>query len=163
MKDVGTIDSLWEANMDLLDPNVPFDIADTEWRIFSRNDALPPHYIADTASVQNSLISEGGNIAGTVDFSVIFSGVTVEEGASVRDSILMPGCIVKKGATVQYAILAENVVVGENAVIGGRPEDCADPGTEWGIAVVAENITVGAGAVVPAKSMIEEDVEEVRL
>ncbi len=161
-KDVGTIDSLWEANMDLLDPNVPFDIADTEWRIFSRNDALPPHYISETASVQNSLISEGGNIAGTVDFSVIFSGVTIEEGAQVRDSILMPGCVVQKGATVQYAILAENVTVGENAVIGGRPEDSADPGTEWGIAVVAENITVGAGAAVPAKSMIEENIEEVR-
>ena len=120
-KDVGTIASLWEANMDLLDPNVPLDLSDTEWRIYSRNPGLPPHYIADGACVQNSMISEGGNIYGNVDFSVIFSGVTIEEGAEIRDSIIMPGACVRRGAKVQYAILAENVEVGENAIIGARP------------------------------------------
>jgi len=160
-KDVGTIDSLWEANMDLLDPNVPFDLADNEWRIFSRTDALPPHYLAPTAKVQNSLISEGGNIAGEVDFSVIFSDVTVEEGAVVRDSILMPGCVVRKGAEVHYAILAENVTVEEGAVIGARPETIADPSTEWGVAVVAQGLTVGKNASVGPKAMIEQNVEEV--
>ena len=160
-KDVGTIDSLWEANMDLLDPNVPFDLADNEWRIFSRTDALPPHYLAPTAKVQNSLISEGGNIAGEVDFSVIFSDVTVEEGAVVRDSILMPGCVVRKGAEVHYAILAENVTVDEGAVVGARPETIADPSTEWGVAVVAQGLTVGKRATVGPKAMIEQNVEEV--
>ena len=96
-KDVGTIDSLWEANMDLLDPNVPLDLSDTEWQIYSRNPGLPPHYIADGACVQNSMISEGCNIYGNVDFSVLFSGVTIEEGAEVRDSIIMPGACVRRG------------------------------------------------------------------
>ena len=159
-KDVGTIDSLWEANMDLLDPNQPLDLWDKRWRIYSRNEALPPHFLASTASVQNSLITEGGNIAGQVDFSVVFSGVTVEEGAVVRDSILMPGCVVKKGALVQYAIIAENAVIAENAHVGGRPESTEHPDAEWGVAVVAAGITIGRGAAVPPKSMIEEDVKE---
>ena len=155
-KDVGTIESLWEANMDLLDPNVPLDLSDTEWRIYSRNPGLPPHYIADGACVQNSMISEGGNIYGNVDFSVIFSGVTIEEGAEIRDSIIMPGACVRRGAKVQYAILAENVEVGENAIIGARPEDCPDLG-DWGVAVVAEGVHVPPGQIIPAKAMIESD------
>lgn len=157
-KDVGTIESLWEANMDLLDPNVPLDLSDTEWRIYSRNPGMAPHFTAATACVQNSMISEGGNIYGKVDFSVLFSGVTIEEGAEIRDSIIMPGACVKKGAKVQYAILAENVVVEENAVIGARPEDCPNLG-DWGVAVVAEGVRVGRGTVVPAKAMIESDVK----
>ena len=155
-KDVGTIESLWEANMDLLDPNVPLDLSDTEWRIYSRNPGLPPHYIADGACVQNSMISEGGNIYGNVDFSVIFSGVTIEEGAEIRDSIIMPGACVRRGAKVQYAILAENVEVGENAIIGARPEDCPDLG-DWGVAVVAAGVHVPPGQIIPAKAMIESD------
>ena len=155
-KDVGTIESLWEANMDLLDPNVPLDLSDTEWRIYSRNPGLPPHYIADGACVQNSMISEGGNIYGNVDFSVIFSGVTIEEGVEIRDSIIMPGACVRRGAKVQYAILAENVEVGENAIIGARPEDCPDLG-DWGVAVVAEGVHVPPGQIIPAKAMIESD------
>ena len=157
-KDVGTIDSLWEANMDLLNPRVPLDLSDPKWRIYSRTTGLPPQYIADTAEVQNSMISEGSNIYGKVDFSVIFSGVTVEEGAVIRDSILMPGTHVKKGARVQYAILAENTVIEENASVGERPEDCKEL-ADWGVAVIAENICVGKNASVPAKAMVEADVE----
>ncbi len=156
-KDVGTIDSLWEANMDLLDPKVPLDLSDKSWRIYARNTGLPPHYVADGATVQNSLITEGCNIYGNVDFSVIFSGVTVEEGAEVRDSILMPGTHIKRGACVQYAILAENTVVEENAVVGERPET-SDNLENWGVSVIAQGIKVGQNAVVPARAMVEEDV-----
>ena len=152
-KDVGTIDSLWEANMDLLNPNVPLDLSDLAWRIYSNNPALPPHYIGEHASVQNSMISEGCSVYGTVDFSVLFPTVTVEEGAEVRDSILMPGVRVKAGAKVQYAILAENVVVSENAVIGERPEDKENL-DEWGVAVVGEHVTVAENARIPAKAML---------
>ncbi len=155
-KDVGTIESLWEANMDLLNPNVPLDLSEADWRIYSRNAGLPPHYVADTAEVQNSLISEGGTIYGKVDFSVIFPGVTVEEGAEIRDSILMPGAYVKKGARVQYAILAENVVVGENAAVGERPEACPRL-DDWGVAVVAAGVHIAPGEVIPAKAMIHAD------
>ena len=157
-KDVGTIESLWEANMDLLNPHVPLDLLDPNWRIYSRTAGLPPHYIAAGASVQNSMLSEGSNIAGKVDFSVIFSGVTVEEGAVIRDSILMPGTHVKRGACVQYAILAENTVIEENATVGERPEDCENL-EDWGVAVIAENIRIGKGVRVPAKAMVETDLE----
>ncbi len=158
-KDVGTIESLWEANMDLLNPKVPLDLSDPKWRIYSRTTGLPPQYIADGAKVQNSMISEGTNIYGEVDFSVIFSDVIVEEGAVVRDSILMPGTHVKKGAHVQYAILAEDTVIEENASVGERPEDCAAL-EDWGVAVVAQGICVGKNAVVPAKAMVEADIKE---
>jgi glucose-1-phosphate adenylyltransferase len=156
-KDVGTIDSLWEANMDLLNPKIPLDLSDTEWKIYSRNPGLPPHYIGATASVQNSTISEGGNIYGNVDFSVLFSGVTIEEGAEIRDSIIMPGARIKKGAKVQYAIVAENAVIGANAFVGDRPES-ADNLEDWGVSVIAANVTVGDGCVVPPKAMIESNI-----
>lgn len=156
-KDVGTIESLWEANMDLLNPKVPLNLDDREWKIYSRNAGLPPHYLSETAHVQNSMISEGGVIEGDVDFSVLFADVTVEEGAEIRDSILMPGAHVKKGAQVQYAILAENVVIEENAVVGERPEAMENL-SDWGVAVIANGVTVGAGAVVPARAMVESDI-----
>lgn len=156
-KDVGTIESLWEANMDLLDPRVPLDLSDKSWRIYARNAGLPPHYVAESAAVQSSLITEGCNIYGKVDFSVIFSGVTVEEGAEIRDSILMPNTHVKRGARVQYAILAENTVIGENAVVGERPENCKNL-EKWGVAVVAEGVQVGDHATVPARAMVEQDI-----
>lgn len=95
-KDVGTIDSLWEANLDLLNPNVDLDLSDPDWKIYSRNPVAPPHYVSPDATVQNSLISEGGLIEGSVDFSVLFANVSIEKGAVVRDSILMPGTVVKK-------------------------------------------------------------------
>ncbi len=156
-KDVGTIDSLWEANMDLLNPKVPLDLSDETWRIYSRTSGLPPHYIGADAEVQNSMISEGGNINGKVESSLVFAGVTVEKGATVRDSIVMPGVTVKAGATVQYAIVAEDAVIGENAVIGELPEEIAEL-ENWGVAVVASGVTVGDGCSVPAKAMIYSDV-----
>ena len=157
-KDVGTIDSLWEANMDLLDPKVPLDLSDPTWKIYSRNPGMPPQYLAATSRVQNSSITEGCEIYGRVESSVIFAGVTVEEGAEITQSILMPGTVVKAGAKVQYAILAENVVVEEDAIVGEAPEEIDDL-SRWGVAVVASGITVGKGAKVLAKGMIEEDVK----
>ncbi len=158
-KDVGTIESLWEANLDLLNPHVPLDLADPTWKIYSRTPGMPPHYLAATAQVQNSILAEGCSVSGKVEYSVIFSGVTVEEGAEIVDSILMPGTVVRKGARVQYAILAENTEIGENARVGESPEECADL-THWGVAVVAAGIRVGAGATVEAKAMVENDIPE---
>lgn len=160
-KDVGTIDSLWEANMDLLDPKVPLDLYDDSWKIYSRTPVVPPHYISNGAEIENSMVTEGCNISGKVDFSVLFSGVIVEEGATVRDSIVMPGSVIKKGAVVEYSIIAENCVVGEGAKVGQRPEDAEDK-AKWGIAVIGNNVTVGAGAVVESKAMIDHDVQGVQ-
>lgn len=159
-KDVGTIDSLWEANLDLLNPNVDLDLSDPDWKIYSRNPVAPPHYVSPDATVQNSLISEGGLIEGSVDFSVLFANVSIEKGAVVRDSILMPGTVVKKGAVVQYAIVAENAVIEENAVVGKRPEDMENL-SDWGVAVVGANVCIGAGTRVAPKAMVDEDLPEV--
>ena len=159
-KDVGTIDSLWEANLDLLNPKVDLDLTDSTWKIYSKNRSSIPHYVSDKATVQNSMITEGCEVCGEVDFSVLFSDVTVEEGAVVRDSIIMPGTVVKKGAVVQYAIVAEDAVIESDAVVGRRPEDMENVG-DWGVAVVGAGVTVGAGATVEPKEMIGEDVKGV--
>ena len=158
-KDVGTIDSLWEANMDLLNPKIPLDLSDSEWKIYSRNPGLPPHYIGDTAKVENSMISEGGNIYGKVDFSVLFSGVTVEEGAEIRDSIIMPGSRICRGAVVQYAIVAENAVIGEgrwSAPVLKRWRISRTGVSRWS----PPASTWARECVVPAKAMIDTDMEK---
>ena len=156
-KDVGTIDSLWEANMDLLDPRVPLDLSDPAWRIYTRDPVMPPHYVGKNATVQNSLVAEGCVVEGSLEFAILFAGVTVEKGARVTDSIIMPGAKIKAGATVQYAIVAEDAVIGPGAIVGQRPENVENK-DEWGIAVVGNNVNVGAGSVIPAKAMVEEDV-----
>ncbi|MCL2486554.1 MAG: glucose-1-phosphate adenylyltransferase, partial [Oscillospiraceae bacterium] len=154
-KDVGTIDSLWEANMDLLDPSVSLDLSDHDWRIYTRNPIMPPQYVSDTAVCQNSLVAEGCVIEGDLEFAVIFSGVRVGKGATVNSSIIMPGAVIGEGAVVQYAIVAENAVIGPGAVVGQRPEDVQDK-EKWGIAVIGAGVTVKEGAEIPAQAMIDE-------
>jgi glucose-1-phosphate adenylyltransferase len=156
-KDVGTLDSLWEANMDLLNPNIPIDLYDPDWKMYSRNPVLPPHYIGSDAKVENSMIAEGCSVDGTVDFSVIYEGVTIEKGAVVTDSIIMPGSVIKSGAVVEYAIVGENCVVNSRARIGKRPEDVENR-DDWGIAVVGHNITVSENAEVAPKQIISENI-----
>lgn len=158
-KDVGTIDSLWDANLDLLNPKSEFDLTDPSWKIYCSTKGLPPQYIADSAKVENSLVTVGCKVYGKLDFSILFSNVTVEEGANVEYSLVMPGAVVKKGANVRYSIIAENTVIGENAVVGEPPENASDI-NEWGITVVGEGLTVGKGAVVSAKRMLTENVED---
>ena len=157
-KDVGTIDSLWESNMDLLNPNTRLDLSEPSWKIYSRNPVMPPHYVAKSAKVQNSLVAEGCNVYGEIDFAVLFSGAYIAPGAVVKDSIIMPGVRVEEGARIQYAIVSENSVVGRNAVIGARPEEIENK-EEWGVAVVGDNCVIAPEMVVPPKAMI--DAEEV--
>ncbi len=158
-KDAGTIDSLWEANMDLLNPSVPLELYDPIWKIYARNRALPPHYIGHNASVQNAMVTEGCTIEGIVDFSVLFSGVVVEEGAVVRDSVVMPGTVIHKNAIVEYAILAENVVIGEGCVIGCRPENFKDRAA-WGIAVVGQGVHIGDFQTVLPRGIVSGNLPE---
>ena len=157
-KDVGTIDSLWEANLDLLNPKVDLDLTDSSWKIYSKNTASTPHYISADASVQNSMITEGCEVCGNVDFSVLFSDVTVEKGATVRDSIIMPNSVIKEGAVVQYAIVAENAVIEPGAVVGRRPEDMENL-DDWGVAVVGAGVNIGKNTQVEPKQMVGEDVK----
>ena len=157
-KDVGTIESLWESNMDLLNPNVPLDLSDDQWRIYARNPVMPPHYVAKDAHVQNSLVAEGCNVYGEIDFAVLFAGVYVAPGAVVKDSIVMPGARIEEGARVQYAIVAENSVVGAGAVVGERPEDMENK-DDWGVAVIGPGCNIAPGTVVPPKAMIDAEEE----
>ena len=158
-KDVGTIDSLWEANMDLLDPNVPLDVWDPEWKIYSRTAGRPGHYISTKGHVDNAMITEGCVVDGEVANSVLFAGVKVGEGAVVEDSIIMPGSVIEPGAKVRYSIVAENVTVKAGAVVGERPEDM-DNLENWGVAVVGEGVTIGQNAKVGPKAMVVKDVKD---
>ena len=145
-KDVGTIESLWEANMDLLAKPAPIDLHDKKWRIYARNPGLTPHYIAKGATVADSLISEGCEVYGNVKHSVLFSGVKVEEGALVEDGVIMPGAVVKRGAVVRRAIVAEGAVVGAGCFVGEETGN---------IAVVGEGVTVPAGKSVKAGEQVD--------
>ena len=140
-KDVGTIESLWEANMDLLEDVPEIDLHDKKFRIYARNLGMLPQYIAPTAEVDNCLITEGCRILGKVKHSILSSGAVVEEGAEVLDSVIMPGAVIKAGAKVRRAIVAENAVVESGAKVG----------EETGlIAVVAQGVTVPDGCYVKA-------------
>lgn len=117
-KDVGTIESLWEANMDLIASPPRFNLYDSSWRIYSRNPNQPPHYIGKGCKVETSMVTEGSVVLGDVSHSVLFSGVRIDEGAVVESSVIMNNAHIKKGARVCRAIVAEGAVVGENCVVG---------------------------------------------
>lgn len=156
-KDVGTVDSLWEANLDLLNPKINLNLSDENWRIYSRSVALPPQYISESAEVEHSLMTDGCEVCGKLDYSILFENVTVEQGASVEYSLVMPGAVIKRGASVKYAIIAENTVIEENAQVGVDPEQISPE--DFGITVIGSGVVVGSGAKVGAKQMITENVK----
>jgi len=157
-RDVGTIESLWDANMDLLSKTGGVRLYDREWPIYARSPGRPPHVTGPNAVLSHSMVTGGCEVLGTVENSVLFHSVTVEEGASVRYSILMPGTVVKAGATVDYAIVAENAVIGEGSSVGAPPpsDNTID---QWGVTVIAEGVCIDSNVSVPANSMITEDVK----
>lgn len=152
-KDVGTISSLWEANMDLLGDAPNFDVGDPAWKIHSRNPLAPPEYLGEGSVVKNSMIALGSEIYGTVINSVLSSNTVVEAGATVKDSVIMSGTVIKAGASVNYSIIDECVVVGEKATVG------EDIGEAKGIAVLGRGVNVGKGAKVSAGAMVDKNIE----
>jgi glucose-1-phosphate adenylyltransferase len=137
-KDVGTFESLWQANMDLLADNPPISLNNPKWRIYSGSQALPPHYVGPKASVVSSLAGEGSVIEGKVYHSVVFYNVVIEEGAEVIDSVLMPGTVVKKGAIVDHCILGARCLVESGCELHGKAgaikvfgNDAIIPGPEF--------------------------------
>ena len=149
-KDVGTISSLWEANMDLLGENPELNLGDESWRIYARHHASAPQFVGKDAVIENCNITEGCEICGTVRNCVVGTGVKIAKGAVVTDSVLMGDCVIEEGAIVSYAIVDTGVTIGKNAVVG------QDRATAKGIAVIGEDVTVQAGAVVEAGAMIPE-------
>ena len=153
-KDVGTIESLWEANMDLLKQPAAFDLYDNRWRIYARNPIMPPHYIARSAIVDDCMITEGCEVRGEVHHSVLFAGVTIEAGAKVYDSVIMPGVVVRAGAVIHRAIVGENSDITGGAQVG-RPYD---EGEENAIALVGQNTVLPENFVVNPGDQIDSDV-----
>ncbi len=153
-KDVGTVSSLWEANMDLLGEDPAFDVGDQHWKIHSRNPLAPPEYMGENAVVKNSMVALGCEIYGTVENSVLSSNVVVEEGATVKDAVIMSGTVVKSGARVSYSIVDEDVVIEEGAAVGEDKE------TAKGIAVLGRNISVGKKASVAAGNIVDKNIAE---
>lgn len=143
--------------MEVLDPeHSGINLFDENWKIYSRNSGMTGHRIGADAIVEESMVTDGCNIQGTVKHSVLFSGVTVEKGAVVEDAVVMGRTTIKSGAIVKHCILAENVVVEKNAVVGQKPAD--DSVGE--VATVASNVTIGKYAKIGPNAMVYEDVKE---
>lgn len=152
-KDVGTVDNLWEANMDLLNPTIPLNLSDPLWRIYCRHSLTTPHYIGESASIVNSMITEGCDVEASVNNSILFSDVEAEKGAEINYSVVMRNVKIHSGAKVQYAIIADDAVIEEGAVVGAPPEDFPDR-DNWGIAVIGQGARVRAGQKVLPKEML---------
>ena len=151
-KDVGTISSLWEANMDLLKPESGLNLYDRSWIIYARNAAEPPHYAGPDSHLFNSVVSEGGEINGEIYNSVISTGVIVEKGAKIYDSVIMPNSIIRAGTEVRHAIVGWGAEIMENCKIGEN-QLCATAG-EWKIAVIGPRTQVLKGTIVAAGEMV---------
>ena len=158
-KDVGTLESLWDANMDMLSPESGLDLLDESWPIYARSVNAPPAFLGRTSHVSHSAFNRGSNIEGQVENSVLSPNVTVGEGARVSYSVLMPGVTVAPGAVVKYAILGENCHIGAGCQIGGAPEDVLPHA--WGLTVLAPSCQVEDGRQVSPGAMLDRNGKEV--
>ncbi len=148
-RDVGTITSLWDANMDMLSTTL-INLYDPDWPIGSRSLICPPHYAGPDAEITHSIVTEGCQIYGHVENSVLSPAVRVGEGAKVYYSVLMPGAVIEPGAVVEYAIIGENTRVCSDAHVGAPPDGSDD----WGVATCGPDIEIRSGAQVCAGAMI---------
>lgn len=153
-KDVGTINSLFESNMDLLGDSPEFDLMDANWRIRSRTPVAPPHYVGESGRVVNSIVASGCEIDGIVENSILSHDVVVKKGAIVRNSIVYSGSIIEQDATVDYSIIDENVKVGKKAVIGEHFEKGVTPN----ITVLGRDIEIGNEKSVAAGVIVDKNV-----
>jgi len=147
-KDVGTIDSLWEANMELLGDDPVFNLFDTDWKIYSRNRIRAPHHVGPDAKVTNSIITEGCEIDGIVENSVLFGGVKVERGAHIRNSIVMNDTVIRAGAQVLYSIVDGDTEIGAGAKVGEVKE------SGKGITLIGSDLIIPPGVEIPAGDMV---------
>ena len=152
-KDVGTIASLWEANMDIL--NGDFDLKDNNFKIYARNYAQPSSYIATSSAIKNSFVAEGCSVKGRIEHSVISTGCTIEEDVEIYDSVIMPGAVIKKGSVIKYAMIGENVVVEQNCKIGDNPEYFDKK--NWGIAVIGKDLNISKNSIIKPKEVVREE------
>ncbi len=155
-KDVGTISSLWEANMEIMDPeHSGINLFDEDWKIYSRNSGKTGHKVGVNAVIENSMITDGCRINGTVKHSILFAGVKVEEGAIVEDAVIMGNCVIKAGAHVTHCIVGEDATIGEMAVVGAMPTE-----ETKGVATVGPGVKVGSRALIGPNAMVDKDVKD---
>ena len=159
-KDVGTLESLWDANMDMLCPTSGQDLRDDSWPIYARSVNAPPTFVGHNAHMAHCAINRGSVIEGTVENSVLSPKVMVGEGARVSYSVLLPGTVVEPGAVVEYAILGEDCHIGRDCRVGGTPESVAEGGT-WGLTVLAPGCQLEAERQVAPGAMLDRSGEEV--
>ncbi len=152
-KDVGTINSLWEANMDLLNPRISLNLSDPLWRIYCRHSLSIPQFVGSDANISNSMITDGCDVEAIVSNSILFSDVTAEKDAEISYSVVMRNAKIGKGACVRYAIVADDAVIEDGAIVGAPPEDYPNR-DDWGIAVVGHGAVVRSGEVVLPKQML---------
>ncbi len=160
-KDVGTIASLWEANMDLLGRRPAFNLYDKEWRIYSKSAVMPPHYAGEDSDIADSMLTEGCEVHGKVRKSVLYAGVKVGHGADIADSIVMHNAIIGDGAVIRKAIIGEGAVIGDNAVIGDVRTDGDgdyDTALTGDITLIANTVRVANGGRVPVGMIVKEDL-----
>ena len=148
-KDVGTLSSLWEANMDLLGERPIFSLDDEKWRMFTRHGARSPQFVGEGATIKNSIVSEGCKIYGRVENSVLFGNVTVLPGAVVRDSVVLNDCRIGAGANVSYAILDSGVSIGAGVILGGDRDSAPDVTVIGAETVIADGEKIEAGSMIP--------------
>ena len=151
-KDVGTVSSLWESNMDLLNPDSGLNLNDITWKIYARNSAEPPHFASQLADIRNSIVSEGANVSGKIINSIISHSAFVGKDAEIFDSVILPGAKIMDGAKIHHSIIAEHATIGKNAVVGAKQD--APVNGEWQIALVGPFAKVDEGATVLPGQMI---------
>lgn len=144
-KDVGTIESLWEANMDLLSDHPQLNLQDDNWRIYGRNMSNPPHYIGTEAHLKNSIVGDGCIVMGEVENSILFPSVVIEKGAIIKDSIIMQDTVIKSGSKIYKTIIDESVTVEENTTVGGNDK----------ITVIGTELTIKAGSTIAEGAMLD--------
>ncbi len=151
-KDVGTIESLWEANMDLLNEDSSLNLYDTDWHIYSRNPVMPPHYAAKGADISESMVTEGCIVEGKVENSILFAGVVISQDADVNHSVVMPNTIIGNNSTVNYSIIGENVIIGCDVKFQG--------GSPLKISVIGPEAVIPDGTIIPEGARLSaEDAE----
>lgn len=153
-KDVGTIESLWEANMDLLGKDPKFNIYDKTWKFYARNEPYPPHFIAEGAEIDNCILASGSYIDGKLKNSVIGQNVRIKENVVIENSIIYDNVTIEENTVIKYGIVAEDVHIGKNVIIGENSTSSKD------ISVVASNVTVKDNTKIKENSMYEKDIEE---
>ena len=157
-KDVGTLESLWDANMDMLAPESGLDLRDRSWPVYARSVSAPPAFLGANSTVTHSAVNRGSVLEGVVENSVLSQNVTVGEGAAVRYSVLFPGVVVEPGAVVEYAILGEGCQIGRGCHVGGTPENTVEG---WGLTVLAPGCQLPEGKHARAGVMLNRNGEEV--